>query len=135
MTDNKDSKPKQYKRVMVSSTFTDLKDHRAALIKALSEQSLMHVARENDSAKGGVDVINCRCAGLRKALPTSPLSGGVVQFRNLRTESAYTHPPLSASSTAQNLCCHLAPKLDSQFFLQDVKQAYRLYYFEKFRVT
>jgi hypothetical protein len=36
---------------MVSSTFTDLKEHRAALIEAIKGQGLTDVAMENDSAK------------------------------------------------------------------------------------
>ena len=42
---------------MVSSTFTDLKEHRAALIKAIKGQELTDVAMENDSAKAGLDVV------------------------------------------------------------------------------
>jgi hypothetical protein len=41
---------------MVSSTFTDLEDHRAALIKAIDSQGLKAVDMENDSAKP-IDVI------------------------------------------------------------------------------
>jgi tetratricopeptide (TPR) repeat protein len=44
--------------VMVSSTFTDLKEHRAALIKAIEGQGLKAVVMENDSAKPAVDVID-----------------------------------------------------------------------------
>lgn len=50
--------PLHYKGVMVSSTFTDLEQHRAALIKALSGQKLMPVVMENDSAKPDVDLID-----------------------------------------------------------------------------
>ena len=50
--------PKRYKGVMVSSTFMDLKDHRAALIKAIKGQGLTDIAMENDSAKADVDVID-----------------------------------------------------------------------------
>ncbi len=49
--------PRLYPGVMVSSTFTDLGDHRAALIKAIKGQGMTDVAMENDSAKPGVDVI------------------------------------------------------------------------------
>lgn len=43
---------------MISSTFTDLLTHRAALIKAIKGQGLTDVAMENDSAKPDLDVID-----------------------------------------------------------------------------
>lgn len=43
---------------MISSTFTDLEQHRAALIQAIKGQGLTDVAMENDSAKSDVDVID-----------------------------------------------------------------------------
>ena len=43
---------------MVSSTFTDLKEHRAALIRALNEHDLHANAMESDSAKPAGDVID-----------------------------------------------------------------------------
>lgn len=43
--------PRNYQGVTISSTFTDLKDHRAALINAIQGQGLTAVAMENDSAK------------------------------------------------------------------------------------
>jgi hypothetical protein len=49
--------PRQYPGVMVSSTFTDLQELRAALIKAIKSEGLTDVAMENDSAKPDVDVI------------------------------------------------------------------------------
>lgn len=42
---------------MVSSTFTDLKEHRAALIKALNEHDLHPSVMEYDSAKPSGDVV------------------------------------------------------------------------------
>jgi hypothetical protein len=42
---------------MLSSTFTDLKEHRAAFFGALEGQGLAGIAMENDTAKPGVDVI------------------------------------------------------------------------------
>ena len=42
---------------MVSSTFTDLQQHRAELIKAIDRQDLKSVGMEHDSAKPGIDVI------------------------------------------------------------------------------
>ena len=49
--------PTHYKGVMVSSTFTDLKQHRAALIQSIDGQEFKAVAMENDSAKPAADVI------------------------------------------------------------------------------
>jgi tetratricopeptide (TPR) repeat protein len=43
---------------MVSSTFTDLQHHRAALVKALDGQGFKAVVMENDSAKPDIDVID-----------------------------------------------------------------------------
>ena len=50
--------PRDFKGVMVSSTFTDLKEHRAALINIINGAGFKAVAMENDSAKSDVDVIN-----------------------------------------------------------------------------
>ena len=50
--------PRSIPQVMVSSTFTDLKEHRAALIKALNEHDLHANAMESDSAKPAGDVID-----------------------------------------------------------------------------
>ncbi len=50
--------PLDFKGVMVSSTFTDLKEHRAALIKLIADAGFKDVAMENDSAKSGVDVLD-----------------------------------------------------------------------------
>ncbi len=47
-----------FKGVMVSSTFTDLKEHRAALIKIIDGAGFKAVAMEHDSAKSDVDVID-----------------------------------------------------------------------------
>ena len=52
------SKPRSIPQVMVSSTFTDLKEHRAALIRALNEHDLHANAMESDSAKPAGDVID-----------------------------------------------------------------------------
>src|SRR5258708_31196090 len=50
--------PRRYLGVMVSSTFIDLKNHREALIKAISGQELKPVTMEYDSAKPAGDVID-----------------------------------------------------------------------------
>src|ERR1039458_7381330 len=58
MPDDTHPVPRRYLGVMLSSTFTDLKEHRAALIKAIKGQGLTDVAMENDSAKPDLDVID-----------------------------------------------------------------------------
>ncbi|HST21586.1 MAG TPA: DUF4062 domain-containing protein [Blastocatellia bacterium] len=58
MADDKHPAPLQFKGVMVSSTFTDLKAHRVAIIKAIDAQGRKAVVMENDSAKPGIDVID-----------------------------------------------------------------------------
>ena len=50
--------PRDFKGVMVSSTFTDLKKHRAALINIINGAGFKAVAMELDSAKSDVDVID-----------------------------------------------------------------------------
>jgi hypothetical protein len=57
MRDDNLPAPLRYQGVTVSSTFTDLQEHRAALIEAINQQGLKEVAMENDSAKP-VDVID-----------------------------------------------------------------------------
>jgi HEAT repeat protein len=59
--------PVHYKGVMVSSTFTDLIQHRTALIKAISGQELKPVVMENDSAKPDLDVIDSSFQMVRDA--------------------------------------------------------------------
>ena len=59
--------PRLYPGVMVSSTFTDLGQHRAALIKAIKGEGLSDVAMDNDSAKPDVDVIDSSLQMVRDA--------------------------------------------------------------------
>ena len=58
MPNDKHPAPSEYHGVMVSSTFTDLEQHRTVLIKAIKDQGLTDLAMENDSAKPDVDVID-----------------------------------------------------------------------------
>jgi len=51
MTTDNHPTPRHYLGITVSSTFTDLEDHRAALIKAIKAHGLTDVAMENDAAK------------------------------------------------------------------------------------
>ncbi|MFZ4525499.1 MAG: KGGVGR-motif variant AAA ATPase, partial [Chlorobium sp.] len=50
--------PLYFKGVMVSSTFTDLKEHRAALINIIDRSGFKAVVMEHDSARSDVDVID-----------------------------------------------------------------------------
>ena len=50
--------PLDYKGVMVSSTFTDLEAHRAALINIIDRSGFKAVVMEHDSAKSDVDVLD-----------------------------------------------------------------------------
>lgn len=58
MTKHRIPRPRDFPGVMVSSTFTDLKDHREALTKAINGQELKALGMENDSAKPAGDVID-----------------------------------------------------------------------------
>ncbi|MGM3309601.1 DUF4062 domain-containing protein [Anabaena sp. WFMT] len=52
---------------MISSTFTDLEEHRQVLTKALNDYGLMHVAMENSPALADVDVLESSYSMVRKA--------------------------------------------------------------------
>jgi len=58
MPNDTSTMPRDFKGVMVSSTFTDLKEHRAVLIKLIDSSDFKSVVMEHDSAKSGVDVID-----------------------------------------------------------------------------
>ena len=49
--------PRLYKGVTISSTFTDLKEHRSAIMAALKRQGLFDIAMEHDTARADLDVI------------------------------------------------------------------------------
>lgn len=67
MTDCRSYTPIIYKGVMVSSTFTDLKEHRAALIKAIDDQEMKAVGMENNPVEPVIDVIGSSLNMVRKA--------------------------------------------------------------------
>ena len=50
--------PANYKGVMVSSTFTDLEEHRAELMKALRKEELFAIGMEEYVSSPGDDVIS-----------------------------------------------------------------------------
>lgn len=59
--------PVRYHGVMISSTFTDLKEHRQALIKALNDHGLMHVSMENLPALADAEAIESSYRMVRDA--------------------------------------------------------------------
>src|ERR1700736_3814737 len=50
--------PKAYQAIMVSSTFTDLKDHRKQVIMAIEALGYRANVMEHDGARADVDVID-----------------------------------------------------------------------------
>jgi hypothetical protein len=67
MVDDKPVPPRQYLGVMVSSTFSDLEEHRAKLMKAISGQGLHPVAMEQDAALPAGTVIDSSLGKVRDA--------------------------------------------------------------------
>ncbi|MFD5827731.1 DUF4062 domain-containing protein [Lentzea sp. NPDC060358] len=61
------SEPRQYPGVMVSSTFADLREHRAALMSALQGRQLFPVAMESDSALPDGTVLDSSLRKVREA--------------------------------------------------------------------
>ena len=58
MPNARPSTPRQFMGVMVSSTFEDFRQHRAALIGAINGQGLHPIAMEHDSALPAGTVID-----------------------------------------------------------------------------
>jgi hypothetical protein len=80
---------------MVSSTFTDLKEHRAALITALHKHKLHGNVMEHDDAKAGVDVIESSLQMVRESAAYILLVG----FRYGQTPECPTRNPKKVSIT------------------------------------
>ena len=59
--------PKLFEGVMVSSTFTDLIEHRQALIRAIDSHDLKPVVMENDTARVDGDVLDSSLRMVREA--------------------------------------------------------------------
>ena len=74
---NEQDVPRQYLGVMVSSTFTDLEEHRAALMKAIEGQAMYPVAMEHDAAWPDGTVIE---SSLRK-VHEAPAYIGVISHK------------------------------------------------------
>ena len=87
--------PLRYQGVMVSSTFTDLKEHRAALIRAIKGEGLNDVSMENDSAKPDVDVIE---SSLRMVRDSSAYVG-VISHKYGQTPKCPRRNPRRVSIT------------------------------------
>ncbi|MBL8179060.1 MAG: DUF4062 domain-containing protein [Bryobacterales bacterium] len=87
--------PRLYSGVMVSSTFTDLKEHRAALIKAIEGQALKAVAMENDAAKPWGDLIESSLKMVRDAVAYV----GVISHKYGQTEVDSQRNPAGLSLT------------------------------------
>lgn len=66
MNDEQDA-PRQHLGVMVSSTFTDLVKHRAALMKAIEGQAMYPVAMEHEAASPDGSVIESSLRKVRQA--------------------------------------------------------------------
>ncbi len=95
MPNDKHPAPRQYLGVMVSSTFTGLEQHRAALIKAIRGQGLADVAMENDSAKPDVDVIDSSLQMVRDASAYI----GVISLKYGQTPACPNRNPQKLSIT------------------------------------
>jgi hypothetical protein len=66
MPSNEFNAPKSFKGVMISSTFTDLEQHRQALIDSIQRQSMMPLGMEQDAARL-TDVITSSLEKVRQA--------------------------------------------------------------------
>ena len=95
MPNDENAAPRRIHGVMLSSTFTDLEQHRAALIKAIKGEGLTDVAMENDSAKPDVDVID---SSLRMVQEASAYIG-VISRRYGQTPSCPKRNPNELSMT------------------------------------
>ncbi|ACF44615.1 putative signal transduction protein with Nacht domain [Pelodictyon phaeoclathratiforme BU-1] len=87
--------PLDYKGVMVSSTFTDLKEHRAALINIIDGAGFKAVVMEHDSAKSGVDVIDSSLQMVRD----SAVYIGIIAKKLGQMPKCPTRNPRSVSIT------------------------------------
>jgi Domain of unknown function (DUF4062) len=81
--------PHQYPGVMVSSTFSDLKQHRAALMRAIEAQGLHTVAMEHDAALPDGTVID---SSLRKVRDATAYIGVISHKYGQIPDSAEMNP-------------------------------------------
>lgn len=94
MTNSISNKPRLVPQVMVSSTFTDLKEHRGALIDAIHSHKLHANVMENDSARL-VDVIDSSLQMVRD----SHAYIGVISLKYGQTPECSTRNPGKLSIT------------------------------------
>jgi len=87
--------PRQYLGVMVSSTFTDLEQHRAALMEALRKEELFAIGMEEYVPIPGDDVISSSLNMVRKGSAYI----GLVSHRCGETPQCPTRNPLGHSVT------------------------------------
>lgn len=95
MPKDKYSAPRQYLGVMVSSTFTDLEQHRAALMKALRKEELFAIGMEEYVPIPGDDVISSSRNMVRKGSAYI----GLISHRCGETPECPTGNPLGHSVT------------------------------------
>ena len=88
------NKPRHVPQVMVSSTFTDLQEHRAALIASIHQHKLHANVMENDSAKLA-DVIDSSLQMVRD----SAAYIGVISLKYGQTPECPTRNPVKLSIT------------------------------------
>jgi len=87
--------PKAYPGVMVSSTFSDIKEHRKEIMRILEERQLLPRAMEHDSAKPNLDVIDSSLEMVRE----SAAYIGVITHRYGQTPLCADRNPESLSLT------------------------------------
>lgn len=67
MPDTKSDEPKDFKAIMLSSTFNDLKEHRARVIEAIQKLGYAPRVMEFSGAQAEADVIDTSLAMVRDA--------------------------------------------------------------------
>lgn len=103
--------PKNFRGVMVSSTFTDLQAHRKSLIEAIDKFALKAVAMENDGARADIDVIDSSLRFVEDAAAYI----GVIGHKYGQTPECSTSNPDAFSIT--ELEFNKAMKLDRPILL------------------
>jgi len=95
MPNDKQPTPRQYQGVMVSSTFTDLKQHRVALMDALRKEELFAIGMEEYVPIPGDDVISSSLNMVRKGSAYI----GLISHRYGQAPECPTRNPLGHSVT------------------------------------
>jgi tetratricopeptide (TPR) repeat protein len=87
--------PRQFLGVTVSSTFEDLKEHRAALMKAIHAHGMHALGMEDDGAKPGLDLIDSSLQFVREGSAYV----GVLSHRYGKTPECEERNPQELSIT------------------------------------